>query len=297
MTRRVRSGPRSRGSDATSAAAVQVDELDTEHASSNTLTSGPAGLGGADSKRMPAAIRILGVRVDVLTYDGLLATIGEFIGEGAPHQIATVNPEFVMEAQGNAVFHSVLERSDLCMADGVGLLWAARRQGHPLPARVTGSDGVPLIAERAAQMGWRLFLLGAAPGVAERTAQLLVDRYPGLEIGGTHSGSPADTEAREIIAMIRAASPHILFVAFGAPQQDLWIARHCDALRVPVMMGVGGAFDHISGVRLRAPKWVQRLNLEWLFRLFTQPWRWRRQLALPRFVWAVVRQRSARGEA
>lgn len=271
----------------------------TQHSSLSPAHLSPDGQGGSGNGagKTAGSIRILGVRVEALTYDDLLAAIGNFVLEGTPHQIATVNPEFVMEAQGNAAFRDVLEGSDLCVADGVGLLWAARRQGNSLPERVTGSDGVPLIAERAAQMGWRLFLLGAASGVAERTAQILVDRYAGLEIAGTLSGSPADTEAREIVAMIRAASPHILFVAFGAPQQDLWIARHCDALRVPVMMGVGGAFDHISGVRLRAPKWVQRLNLEWLFRLFTQPWRWRRQLALPRFVWAVVRRRSGRGEA
>jgi N-acetylglucosaminyldiphosphoundecaprenol N-acetyl-beta-D-mannosaminyltransferase len=238
-----------------------------------------------------AGICVLGIRVDVLTYDSLLAAIGAFVAEGSPHQIATLNPEFVMEARSNATFREVLERCDLCMADGVGLLWAARRQGHRLPERVTGSDGVPRIAERAARTGWSLYLLGAAPGVAERTAQVLTARYPGLRIAGTYSGTPRDSDAEQIIALVRSASPDILFVAFGAPQQDLWIARHRDALGVPVMMGIGGAFDHIAGVRTRAPQWVQRLNLEWLFRLVTQPWRWRRQLALPKFVWAVLRQR------
>jgi N-acetylglucosaminyldiphosphoundecaprenol N-acetyl-beta-D-mannosaminyltransferase len=237
------------------------------------------------------AVRILGVRVDALTYDGLLAAIGRFIAEGGPHQIATLNPEFVMETQRNPAFRDVLEEADLCMADGVGLLWAARRQGTPLPERVTGSDGVPLIAQRAEERGWRVFFLGAAPGVAERTAQILAERSPGLQVAGTHAGAPGDCEAPEIIALVRSSAPDILFVAFGAPQQDLWIARHRDALGVPVMMGVGGAFDHITGVRRRAPGWVQRLSLEWLFRLVTQPWRWRRQLALPRFVWAVLRQK------
>jgi N-acetylglucosaminyldiphosphoundecaprenol N-acetyl-beta-D-mannosaminyltransferase len=198
-----------------------------------------------------------------------------------------------MEARRNVAFRNVLERSDLCMADGVGLLWAARRQGRPLPERVTGSDGVPLIAERAAQTGWRLFLLGAAPGVAEYAAQILTERYPGLRIVGTHAGSPAEVDAGRIITLVREASPDILFVAFGAPQQDMWIARHGAELCIPVMMGVGGAFDHIAGVRRRAPRWVQRLNLEWLFRLITQPWRWRRQLALPRFVWAVLMERGS----
>lgn len=236
-----------------------------------------------------SAMRILGVRVDALTYADLLARIGDFIAQGTPHQIATVNPEFVMEARRNPAFRAVLERADLCLPDGVGLLWAARRMGRVLPQRVTGSDAVPLIAAAAAQRGWRLYLLGAAPGVAERTAEILGGRYPGLRVVGTHAGSPADADAPDICARIRRAQPDVLFVAYGAPRQDLWIAAHGATLAAPAMMGVGGAFDHIVGVQRRAPAWIQRLNLEWLFRLLTQPWRWRRQLDLPRFAWAVLR--------
>jgi N-acetylglucosaminyldiphosphoundecaprenol N-acetyl-beta-D-mannosaminyltransferase len=230
----------------------------------------------------------LGVRVDALTYADLLARIGDYIAEGTPHQIATVNPEFVMEARRNSAFRDVLERADLCLPDGVGLLWAARRMGQSLPERVTGSDAVPLVADAAAQWGWRLYLLGAAPGVAERTAEILSRRYPGVQVVGTYAGSPADADAPEIIDRIRRTRPDILFVAYGAPGQDLWIAGHGGTLAVPVMMGVGGAFDHVVGLQKRAPAWIQRLNLEWFFRLITQPWRWRRQLDLPRFAWAVL---------
>jgi N-acetylglucosaminyldiphosphoundecaprenol N-acetyl-beta-D-mannosaminyltransferase len=240
----------------------------------------------------PTSIRILGVRVDALTYADLLAHIAACIAEGTPHQIATVNPEFVMEARRNVAFAAALERADLCLADGVGLLWAARRMGSELPERVTGSDSVPLIAQRAAERGWRLFLLGAGPGVAARTAEILQARYPGLTVAGAYAGTPADADAPDVIARIRAVHPEILFVAYGAPKQDLWIGKHREALGVPVMMGVGGSFDFIAGVQKRAPYWVQRLNLEWFYRLVTQPWRWRRQLALPRFAWAVV---SGRG--
>lgn len=242
----------------------------------------------------PTSIRILGVRVDALTYADLLARIGDFIASGAPHQISTVNPEFVMEARRNPAFAAVLEEADLCLADGAGLLWAARRLGRPLPERVTGSDSVPLIARRAAEAGWRAYFLGAAPGVAQRTAEILAARFPGLTVAGAFAGSPADAEAAEIIARVRQARPDILFVAYGAPRQDLWIARHRDALGAPAMMGVGGSFDFIAGVQRRAPRWLQRLNLEWLFRLITQPWRWRRQLALPRFVWAVLQVHKRR---
>lgn len=195
-----------------------------------------------------------------------------------------------MAAQADAQFHRTLQQADLCVADGIGLLWAARRLGAHLPERVTGSDLVPLVAQQAARAGWRLYLLGAAPGVAERTARLLEQQNPGLRIAGAYAGSPAAAEAPDIVQRVSAARPDVLFVAYGAPAQDMWIARHKADLGVPVMMGVGGAFDHIAGVQRRAPAIVQRVHLEWLFRLVTQPWRWRRQLALPRFVWAVLRQ-------
>ncbi len=250
----------------------------------------------ATSFQQPASssVCILGVRVDALTYADLLSRIAVFVAEGTPHQIATVNPEFVMEARRNPTFAAVLEQTDLCLADGVGLLWATRRMGRPLPERVTGSDGVPLIAQRAAERGWGLYLLGAGPGVAQRTGEILSGRYPGLRVVGAYAGTPADADAHVIIARIREARPDILFVAYGAPKQDLWIGKHRAALGVPVMMGVGGSFDFIVGVQKRAPRWVQRVNLEWFYRLITQPWRWRRQLALPRFAWAVVAGRGTR---
>lgn len=236
------------------------------------------------------AIEILGIPVHAVTYAGTLEIMARWIAEGNPHQIATVNPEFVMLANRHAEFRRVLGQADLCVPDGIGLLWAARRLGRELPERVTGSDLVPLVARRAAEHGWRLFLLGAGPGVARKTADLLMARYPGLTIAGWYEGSPADGDAPAAIERIREAHPDVLFVAYGAPAQDLWIDRYRRRLGVPVMAGVGGAFDHLAGVRRRAPVWIQRIHLEWLFRLATQPWRWRRQLALPRFVWAVMQQ-------
>ncbi len=236
-----------------------------------------------------AGVRILGVRIDAVTFEGMLDRIGEWIEEGGPHQICTVNPEFVMASRRDREFAQVLEAADLCIADGVGLLWAAKRQGKPLPERVTGSDGVPLIAERAAREGWRLYLLGAAPGIAEAAGAELVRRFPGLQVVGTYAGTPSEKDAPGIVERIRAAQPDVLFVAYGAPRQDLWIAKHGAAAGVPAMMGVGGSLDFIVGAQKRAPEWMRRINLEWLYRLITQPWRWRRQLALPKFVWAVVR--------
>jgi len=209
---------------------------------------------------------------------------------GGCRQICTVNPEFVMEARRNPAFAAALARADLRVPDGVGILAAARLLGHPLHERVTGSDGIYRISQRAAQRGWRLYLLGAAPGVAERTAQILQARYPGLTVCGTFSGSPAHADWPQIHARLAAARPDVLLVAYGHPKQDLWIDQHRHELPVRVAVGVGGAFDFVAGVAVRAPVWLQRLGLEWLHRLINEPWRWRRMAGLPLFAWLVMRE-------
>ncbi|MFQ6001092.1 MAG: WecB/TagA/CpsF family glycosyltransferase [Anaerolineae bacterium] len=231
---------------------------------------------------------ILGVPVDNITEEEALARVEAFIEKGRPHQVVTVNPEFVVAAQSDAKFFQVLKEADLSLPDGVGLLWAARFLGTPLSERLAGVDMVRRIASLAAERGYRLFLLGAARGVAEATAMRLEEENPGLKVAGTYAGSPDPKEEEEIVEMIRAARPDVLLVAYGAPQQDLWIHCHLGRLGVPVVMGVGGAFDFISGKAKRAPDWMQRLGLEWLHRLLHQPWRWRRMLALPKFVWLVL---------
>jgi N-acetylglucosaminyldiphosphoundecaprenol N-acetyl-beta-D-mannosaminyltransferase len=231
---------------------------------------------------------ILGVPVHDVTRDETLDLIGQFVREPRPHQVCTVNPEFVMAAQDDDAFMTILRDADLCVPDGIGLLWAARRLGMPLRERVAGSDLLPLLARRAAARGWRVFFLGAAEGVAEKTAAALQARYPQLIVAGAWMGSPHPAEDESAVTRIRAASPQILFVAYGAPAQDKWIVRNRDRLKVPVMIGVGGAFDFVAGTARRAPLWLQRSGLEWLHRLVHQPWRWRRMLALPRFVVAVL---------
>lgn len=236
-------------------------------------------------------VRILGVPVDAVTFDETLKIFEEFVADGRTHHVVTVNPEFIMTARRMDEFRQVLEGADLRLPDGVGILWAGRILGQPLPQRVAGSDLVPLLAQRSAASGWRLFFLGAEPGVADRAADILRRRYPGAQIVGTYPGSPADEEAPEIIRRVRAARPDILLVAYGAPVQDLWIERHREALEVPIMMGVGGTFDFIAGKARRAPLWMRRVGLEWLHRLICQPWRWRRMLALPHFAARVVASR------
>ena len=236
-------------------------------------------------------LRILGVPADAITYDKWMERIGVWIraGNGARH-VCTVNPEFIMIAQRDPIFFNILNRAALCVPDGVGLLWASRQLDAPLPERVTGSDGVPLIARHAAEQGWRIFLLGAAEGVAARAAAILQSRHPRLLIAGAHSGSPAESAEDEIVAMVNASGADILFVAYGAPAQDKWIARNLPRLGVSVAMGVGGSLDFIAGVAPRAPQWMRERGIEWLYRLIRQPWRMRRMLRLPRFVFAVLRR-------
>lgn len=239
--------------------------------------------------------RILGVRVHDVTMAEALRIGEAFLAEGGPHQICTVNPEFVMHALRNPSFFEVLEKADLNVPDGVGLLWAGRILGQPLRERVPGVELMEALAARAAERGWRIFLLGAAEGVADRAAAALRARYPGLIIAGTFAGSPRPEDAPAILERLHQARPDLLFVAYGAPQQDLWIARHQPELRIPIAMGVGGAFDFIAGVVPRAPRWMREAGLEWLYRLIRQPWRWRRMLALPQFVLAVLRARYGSG--
>lgn len=237
---------------------------------------------------MAERVEILGTQVDPVTFEEALMRIESFVGQGNARQVVTVNPEFVMRARWDEPFRRVLGGADLALADGIGLVWAARLLGRGLPERVAGSDLVPRIAQRAAEVGWRLYFLGALPGVAEEAAQALCQRYPGLQVVGTYAGSPASEMEGDIRERIRTAHPDLLLVAYGAPAQDLWIARNLGSLDVSVAMGVGGTLDFIAGRARRAPLWVQRLGLEWMHRLIRQPWRWRRMLALPCFAWAVL---------
>jgi N-acetylglucosaminyldiphosphoundecaprenol N-acetyl-beta-D-mannosaminyltransferase len=230
-----------------------------------------------------SSVSILGVRVDAVTMPQTLAWIADAVGAAAdaparrrPRQICTANPEFIMTARRDPEFRAVLNAADLVLPDGVGLLWAARWQGRRMPERVAGSDLIYRLAELASQHGWRVYFLGAAEGVAAAAAGRLKSLYPGLVIAGTAAGDPGPASAPAQVTAIQAARPDVLLVAYGAPAQDIWIARHKDVLGVPVSMGVGGSFDFVAGVAHRAPAWAQRLWLEWLHRLWRQPWRVRR---------------------
>ncbi|HSG92859.1 MAG TPA: WecB/TagA/CpsF family glycosyltransferase, partial [Methylotenera sp.] len=205
--------------------------------------------------------------MDAHTFESWLDAIQQWINEPADElrQMCTVNPEFLVMAQNNPQFFDLLNHSDVNVPDGVGLLIAAKILGKSLPERVTGSDGIYYICERAAQEGWSLYFLGAQEGIAAQAADILREKYAGLTIAGTDASNPDQSEA--IIQRVNAVRPDILLVAYGAPRQDLWIDTHRDQLNVKVAMGIGGAFDFVSGVIPRAPLWMQNLGIEWLFRL------------------------------
>jgi N-acetylglucosaminyldiphosphoundecaprenol N-acetyl-beta-D-mannosaminyltransferase len=244
---------------------------------------------------LPAPAYVLGVRVDRVSQLQALDLVDQMIalfrasGNTLPcQQIVTVNTEFVMAAQKNIEFRQTINNAALVVADGIGVVWATRFVGFPTPERITGTDTLVALAKRCAERGYRLYLLGAAPGVAEQTGVCLQSLAPGLQIAGTYAGTPALAEEDAIIERIHAANTDVLCVAYGAPSQELWIYRNLPRLPAAVAIGVGGAYDFLSGRQRRAPRAMQRIGLEWLYRLYREPWRWKRMLAIPRFMLLVL---------
>lgn len=227
---------------------------------------------------MSKSCTILGIKINTESLDEVLQEVHRFIDTKKPHQITTVNTEFVIAARQNPGFAKTINESDLSLADGAGIILAAKLLKQPKPPKISGVDFTPILAKEAARQNWSIFLLGGQGRVAEFAANKLKEQNPGLKIAGILETDPQNTP----ISQIRKAHPDILFVAWGAPKQDLWINQHKNELNIPVMMGVGGTFDFIVGKQKRAPKMIRNVGLEWLWRLTLEPWRWKRQLALPK---------------
>jgi N-acetylglucosaminyldiphosphoundecaprenol N-acetyl-beta-D-mannosaminyltransferase len=202
--------------------------------------------------------------------------------------VITANPEFVMLARGDSELSDIAHRSDIVVADGAGIVAGSRLLGDPL-ARVPGRLLVDALVPELASRGASIFLLGAAPGVAERAAGALRRRNPALRVAGCYAGLPTDAGT---IAQVAGASPDVVLVAYGMPKQEKWIARSLDSLpTVRLAIGVGGVFDQLAGIQKVPPPIVHRLGLEWLWRLLRDPARWRRQRVLPLFAALVIRKR------
>ncbi len=265
-------------------------------------------------------IDILGVKIDNLDEQEAISKAEELIQKDGHSLLCTPNSEFIIRSQNDADFRDILNRtSKLNLADGIGLLWAAKFNSlhlpeqpflrnvcavllwifsiilipfyprwfkNPLKVKISGSDFIWPLCQLATDKKYRVFLLGGAPTIAERVALKLQTDIFGLRIAGVHSGSPKETE--EIIQAINKSKADIILVAFGSPKQEVWLKRNLNKTCCKIGMGVGGAFDFIAGVRPRAPYLMQKLGLEWLFRLIIEPSRIKRQLAIPKFMWLVL---------
>ena len=245
----------------------------------------------AEPKETPERqVDMFGVPLARIGMEQALARVDEFIQERSPHMIVTSDSTGIVRARDDPEFQKVLRAADMVTADGRGVVWMARVLGLPMQERVSGVDMMEKLCARAAERGYSLYLLGARPGVGEEAARVLRSRYPGLRVVGIHHGYFASEEEPSVVRAIAEAKPDILFVAFGAPRQEIWIRRHQADLGVPVAIGVGGSFDVLAGRIKRAPTWMQRAGLEWLYRALREPKRLPRLWALPRLVWMTLKE-------
>lgn len=261
-----------------------------EKAPSCTLTPAPPKPG------RPGRTRLLWLGLDNVSFDEAVQEIIGMCRQPGPAYVLTPNVDHFMRARKDTRFREIYDNADLRLADGMPVLWGARALGTPLKAKVSGSDLIGELCRHAAREQLRVFFLGTTPRVLETASRALVERYPDLQIVGACSPQVSTSgecaEDAEVERMVHEARPHLLFVAFGTPKQEMWIASHYRALGVPVSIGIGASLDFIAGVQVRAPAWMQRAGLEWLWRLVHEPRRlWRRYLVQdPPFLWHVFRE-------
>jgi N-acetylglucosaminyldiphosphoundecaprenol N-acetyl-beta-D-mannosaminyltransferase len=246
------------------------------------------------------SLEILGCRMDALDADAAADAISALARTGRGAQIVTLGTEMVVYAQRDARYRSIINNATLSLCDTVGLLVVARGRGVALRDRVTGVELIEKICARAARERMSVYLLGGVPGVADEAARVLQQRHPGLLIAGTRNGFFAAEQSQAIAQEIVLSGAAILFVGLGFPKQEFWLAEHLAQTGCGAGIGVGGSLDVISGKVQRAPAAWRRFGVEWLYRLVKEPRRWRRQLALPQFVFLIagesVRSRLARGK-
>jgi N-acetylglucosaminyldiphosphoundecaprenol N-acetyl-beta-D-mannosaminyltransferase len=244
----------------------------------------------ASSRPPRETVEILGIPVDRVSMDEALDRIDGFIASGEPHLVATADASMIVDGQ-SAEFGDLLRSAAMVTPDSTGVLWASRKLGSPIEAKVSGVELVDQLCRRSAERGYRIFFLGAAPGIADAAAENMRQRYPGCQIVGTHDGYFAKEQDQEIAHEVAATNPDILFVAMGIPRQEFFIRDTMSIIRARVAMGVGGSLDVHSGRAKRAPIIVQRMRMEWLWRLLQNPRKWRKTMKLPQFMAMVARQR------
>lgn len=248
----------------------------------------------------PLTIRMAGVRVDAVRERTAAELVQPLLARPGCDHVVTANLEYLRQASRDARLKEIINDASLVVPDGMPVAWAARLFGAPASRRLTGHDLVEALAELSAAQGVSLFLLGGAPGVAQAAARELRDRYPDVRIAGTYSPPIhpypfPEREDREMVDRVNASGAAAVLVALGCPKQDLWISDHRHQLRPSLAVGVGCVLDVIAGVRSRAPRWLQALGLEWLWRLGQEPGRlWRRYLLDAAFLLTLI-SRRARG--
>src|SRR5688500_6890609 len=228
-------------------------------------------------------VEILGVQVDNLSMTDTLNILEEFVTEGKPRLIVTADAAGIVAAQTDAEWRKIMNDADLVTPDSVGVLWASKRAGNAISDRVSGVD----LVEKLVSKGYRCFFLGAAPGIAEKAKEVLTTKLPNAQIVGVRDGFFNESQEADLVAEIKRAGPQVLFVAMGIPKQEKFIARHMHAIGAAINMGVGGSFDVLSGTVKRAPLALQKMRLEWLWRLMQNPKKWKKVAALPKF-WLMV---------
>lgn len=238
---------------------------------------------------------ILGVEVSKLDMRGTVEVLERAVASGLPHQVITANPIMIMAALESEDNMRAMREAELIVPDGAGVVWAAEQFGDPVAERVAGFDLLHELMKRGEELGWSAYLLGAAEEVVQEAATRLQKQYPKVRIAGVRNGYFGEPENAGVIEAIRQAKPDLLFVARDAKTQEPWIARHKHELGVPVIMGVGGSFDVISGKTKRAPVFMQKLKLEWFYRLAKEPSRLPRMMALPRFM-RIVNKTKKQGK-
>ncbi|MDI9259014.1 WecB/TagA/CpsF family glycosyltransferase [Alicyclobacillus sendaiensis] len=234
-------------------------------------------------------VDVLGVRFHRITMAEAVEKILFWTGDGGHHLVVTAGPEFVMQCQRQEALLRLVNSADLVTADGIGVVWAARRQGRPVPERVTGVELVPQVLAEAMRRNQplRVYLLGATEASLAACLEKLRAQYPAHAFEG-HHGYFQHPDLGRILEEIRAFHPHLLLVGMGQPRQELFLRDVMGKLPPLVGMGVGGSIDVWGGTVRRAPEAFRRMNLEWLYRLITEPRRFRRQLALPKFALKVI---------
>lgn len=232
-------------------------------------------------------VDILGVKVASLTMGEAVSQAERYMEERAGAIIATANAEMLLRAVKDDELRRILNAAALVVPDGAGTVWAAHHLGYAMPERVAGFDLVQELLRRAPARRQKVFFFGAGPGIAEAAKKKAEELYPGLLVVGTRDGYFTPEEEPSILTAIREAAPDLLLVALGVPRQEKWLAKYQEAMGASLSIGVGGTFDVMAGTVRRAPYWMQRAKLEWLYRGLAQPKRIGRLMALPQFVWRV----------